>query len=554
METVYRVSYYAGIQTLRLLHRIVRFLTFVFAPLRLIIRRLVTVFRQHRGRTLRAKIQTFLQYLIEAGRQLRDAWRQHPFRFFGVLWRLLTVAVRRYSRPLISLATAVVILLSGVLLYTTYRHWSDITFGLALTDADGNTWGYVADEAELQAGITMAMERMEKTVSGLDAMVTPGVSLHMVPQATLLTRFAICDELLTRTTASLREACGIYVDGVLYGAVVGRNNAGRMLAEILDAGRAGREGVTASFMNTVELVEGWYPPERIESVRELAERLQYGGEGRTFYQPQKKAETLTAIAKKVGVDEAVLRKLNPTIGEKVAVGQRILVQRGKSHLPLLVSGTMQYEIEVPYAVKRIADASQYEGYERIRTNGENGKNRVTATVTYLDGEPLFSEITSSDVIRKPVTEIIAYGTKKIDKNYHGGANATGRFMWPVPSTRFVSQYYKAGSGSARHNAIDIWKRNMTGETIVAADGGKVIVAEDPKGTSYWSYGKYIIIDHGGGYQTLYAHCHELFVKPGDTVIQGQKIATAGNTGRSTSPHLHFEIRKNGRALNPMKFF
>ncbi len=554
METVYRVSYYAGVQTLRLLHRIGRFLTFVFAPLRLIIRRFVTVFRRHRGRTLRAKLWTFWQYLVRSGAQLRSAWEQHPLRAFGVLWRLLTAAIRRYSRPLVSLATAVVILVSGVVLYTTYRHWSDITFGLALTDAEGDTWGYVADEAELQAGITMAIERLENTATGLDTMVTPGVSLHMVPQATLLSRFAICDELLTRTTASLRQACGVYVDGVLYGAVMGHNNASRMLAEILQAGQAGRQGVTASFLNKVELVEGWFPPERIESTTDLAQRIQYGGEGRTFYEPQKKAETLTAIAKKVGVDEAVLRKLNPAIGTKVAVGQRVLIQRGKSHLPMLVSGTMEYDIEVPYTVNRIADASQYEGYERVRTNGEKGKNRVTATVTYLDGEQLYSEITSSEVIRKPVTEVIAYGTKKIDKNYHGGANATGRFMWPVPSTRFVSQYYKSGSGSSRHNAIDIWKRNMTGETIVAADGGKVIVAEDPKGTSYWSYGKYIIIDHGGGYQTLYAHCHELFVKPGDTVIQGQKIATAGNTGRSTSPHLHFEIRKNGRALNPMKFF
>ena len=95
---------------------------------------------------------------------------------------------------------------------------------------------------------------------------------------------------------------------------------------------------------------------------------------------------------------------------------------------------------------------------------------------------------------------------------------------------------------------------MTGEDILAADGGKVIVAENPKGTSYWSFGKYIIIDHGGGYQTVYAHCSELLVKEGDTVLQGQRIALVGNTGRSTSPHLHFEVRVNGRRVNPLKFY
>ena len=497
MQIVFRVSYYAGVQTLRLLHRLGRFLTFLFLPIRLLVRRLVDLLRRHRGRTLRAKFVTFWGHCTSAGRRVREAWRRTPL--LGILQVILLPieAVRRYRHIVKGAVVMVTIVLTAFMLRETYRYWSHIAFALALTDPDGNTIGYVSDESELQAGIAMAQERLETTDVVLEAAIKPDVSLHMIPQASVLNRVEICDYLLFRTDAVLMYASGVYINGAFCGAVEDRDALQQVLDELLEERRGGQEGVTASFLETVELIDGQYPQPRIMS-------------------PEKMKELLTS----------------------------------ESRLQVLVSGTIQYEVEVPYTVRRVADASSYEGSERVRTNGEKGVNQVTATVTYLNGQQLSSVITSSKVIKEPVTQVVAYGTKKIDKNYQGGANATGRFVWPTPSTRYVSQYYKGGV----HNAIDIWGRDMIGQDIVAVDGGTVIVAKDPKGTSYWSYGKYIIIDHGGGYQTLYSHCHELFVKEGDKVMQGQRIASVGNTGRSTSPHLHFEVRVNGRTVNPLKFY
>ena len=85
----------------------------------------------------------------------------------------------------------------------------------------------------------------------------------------------------------------------------------------------------------------------------------------------------------------------------------------------------------------------------------------------------------------------------------------------------------------------------TGTPIYASDGGTVIAAQ-----WHGNYGYYVKIDHGGGYQTLYAHCSKMYVKPGDKVFQGQKIAAVGNTGRSTGPHCHFEVFKYGKNVNP----
>ena len=97
-----------------------------------------------------------------------------------------------------------------------------------------------------------------------------------------------------------------------------------------------------------------------------------------------------------------------------------------------------------------------------------------------------------------------------------------------------------------HKGIDIAAR--IGAPVYAADGGKVVFS----GTQ-GAYGRIIVIDHGGGTQTAYAHNSKLLVSRGQRVHKGQKIAEVGNTGRSTGPHLHFEVRKNGSPVNPLKY-
>jgi murein DD-endopeptidase MepM/ murein hydrolase activator NlpD len=98
-----------------------------------------------------------------------------------------------------------------------------------------------------------------------------------------------------------------------------------------------------------------------------------------------------------------------------------------------------------------------------------------------------------------------------------------------------------------HSGMDLAANE--GTDIKAVLAGRVQMVDNQKG-----YGKVVVIDHGNGYTTLYAHNSDINVKSGDWVQKGSTIAKVGSTGRSTGPHLHFEIRKDGQRLDPEKFF
>lgn len=122
-------------------------------------------------------------------------------------------------------------------------------------------------------------------------------------------------------------------------------------------------------------------------------------------------------------------------------------------------------------------------------------------------------------------------------------------FWPASgkvSSKFGSRKDPFEGRKRFHEGIDIAASH--GEDIRASASGKVILAK-----SYNGYGRTVIIDHGRGITTLYGHASKLLVKEGQTVSKGQLIAKVGSSGRSTGPHLHFEIRINGQAVDPLSY-
>ena len=117
----------------------------------------------------------------------------------------------------------------------------------------------------------------------------------------------------------------------------------------------------------------------------------------------------------------------------------------------------------------------------------------------------------------------------------------------VKTSDFGHRHDPFGGGERMHKGIDIAAKR--GAAVRPVRGGRVVKAAESE-----SYGNYVVVDHGGGLTTLYAHCHELRVAEGDFVGTGDVIATVGSTGRSTGDHLHLEARQDGEARDPAIVF
>ena len=177
-----------------------------------------------------------------------------------------------------------------------------------------------------------------------------------------------------------------------------------------------------------------------------------------------------------------------------------------------------YSEIVPFETITVETDELYIGQSKIQVQGENGIADNEYEIAYIDGIEVSKTLISSNVISEPIACIKLVGTK----NYPSTA-PTGSFMWPVLD-RFVIT------------------------SIYAADGGVVTFA------SYsGTYGLIVKISHENGVETRYAHMDRIDVKVGDRVYKGQMIGTMGITGRVTGPHVHFEVRINGKPVNPRNY-
>ena len=146
-------------------------------------------------------------------------------------------------------------------------------------------------------------------------------------------------------------------------------------------------------------------------------------------------------------------------------------------------------------------------------------------------------------------------SKQIEKDILAAQRAVeyagGELAWPVPGHYRITSHY----GGRIHPITGVWSTH--GGTDIAAPNGAPIVSSNDGVVIFagyhYSYGNYIIVDHGGGIATLYAHCSKLLAWQGQAVSKGETIALIGSTGESTGNHIHYEVRVNGVRKNPMEY-
>ena len=251
-------------------------------------------------------------------------------------------------------------------------------------------------------------------------------------------------------------------------------------------------------------------------------------------------DNVESLTQKLNMSKEEILKASNAKDETICVGDKIKVKEEKNLLNVKIFKIKIEEEEVAFSTETTVDPTKDEKFKEVTQEGKNGKNSVTYEIRLLSNGQEETNQIEVIVLEKPINEKVTVGAKKTEDD--------GKLTWPVPFTKKITSPFGM-RGKSMHSGIDIAANGVAGKDIVAAGSGTVeSVSYSGKG-----YGNHLIINHGNGIKTLYAHCQSISVKQGDKVKKGDVIAKVGTTGDSTGNHLHFEVRVNGTAQNPTKY-
>lgn len=496
------------------------------------------------------KVQSIVGSFREVFGAPRTPFKQHPLRcvkeFFGCFWGVIQRHPGAFSRFVHIVAPAVAVLV----LVLTLGYWNSAQFGIRV-EYEGSDVGYISDESIYHAAAELARDRVHTESGEFTISDTPGMKVTLVKKTQLQDQTALCDNILRTQGDAIAEASGLYVDGKFAGSMQSRAELEEVLANIQKTYATGEKNERTEFIQKVEVVDGLFLSESLKDQAAMQKKLTSQAIVKKEYTVQK-GDTISGIARKLDMTTSELRAMNPKVkNDLIYDGQTLLVQRPQPFLRVKVVRTIQYTEELPFTTEKKYDKNKYETYEKVLTYGKKGSQNVTAEVTYVDGVEQGRTILSMEVTKQPVTKVVLVGTKPVVNSSGGhitvGDGVThGSMVWPVPICHNMSRGYRAG-----HYALDICNGPVTvrNKPFIAADGGVVTFA----GWNSGGYGYMVRIQHSNGLQTLYAHCNKLYVVTGQKVTRGQTLGLIGSTGRSTGPHLHFEVIKNGRRVNPLNY-
>lgn len=299
--------------------------------------------------------------------------------------------------------------------------------------------------------------------------------------------------------------------------------------------QAAEDGIKyVGFSETIQVMETYVGKDQIKDRDTAFNEITVENDEESIYVVEP-GDCLSIIAEKNNMSIDEIKELNPDIesDDDIYYDDRLNVTVPTAAVQILVEKQETYEEEYNAEVVYEDDNSMYIGENEVVQEGVPGKHIVTDLVTYKGDTETDREQLEENVQVAAVAQIVKRGTK-----------SKPTYMFPVTNWNVTSNFgYRWGR---LHAGTDVGV--PIGTTVRASRGGQVI-------TAGWlgGYGNCVIIDHGDGVATRYGHLSEVTVSVGQYVDQGQQIALSGNTGRSTGPHLHFEIRINGEAVDPLPY-
>lgn len=360
---------------------------------------------------------------------------------------------------------------------------------------------------------------------------------------------AAVEEALRRVSPLAVDGFMIRVEGQDVVGLLDKAEAQSVVDELKseEAARIEKSGGTLSSLEIVQKVTVAAAPVPLDQLRtkDEAKRILARGTDRIETYVVSRGDSLWAIASKHGMTVDSLVKANPELPKSLVIqpGQEINLVASTPYIDIVSVEVKTVKERIPFPVQVVEDPDLWPWQVSVKQAGVSGQKEVTYRVEQQSSSrDQKTSVVSEIVLSEPKLQIEVHGTKRAPDL------GTGSLYWPVPAGQITS-----GFGWRRlnyHTGIDL--AEPRGTEVSAADAGTIVFL-GRKG----SYGNCIMIDHGGGHiVTLYGHLNGFAagLKVGSTVQKGQLIGYVGSTGNSTGPHLHFEVRVDGKAVNPLNYF
>ena len=299
--------------------------------------------------------------------------------------------------------------------------------------------------------------------------------------------------------------------------------------------------VELSYADSVEIVEAYLPEDELTDLAEAIEQVTKEQEKEQIYEVQP-GDTLSQIALDNGLTVEGLLAINPGLesaDSTIRVEDELIITVPEPELSVFHKELVYEEDSYEAPVEYVDMDEWYTTRQEVVQQPSAGYRRAASLKTFRNDEELEEEILMEEIMIEAVPRIVRRGTR-----------VPPTYIRPVSGGRTSSSFGRRSAptkgASTNHHGWDI--AVPVGTAVMASSGGTVTRAGWGSG-----YGYVVYIQHADGRETRYGHLSKVLVSVGQRVDQGQKIALSGNTGRSTGPHLHFEMRINGVPVNPVSY-
>ena len=407
---------------------------------------------------------------------------------------------------------------------------------------DGEYIGQVRSEENLDE-VLFEIKEIIQNKEGMDVKISNDIELvdSHAEDDELTGRRKILSEIKGNLNYEV-VAYGIKVDGEIIGELPSKEMAENLLEDIKAPYykmTEDSENVVVEIAQDVEIIEVKAEKDELETYNVLLYYIQKGTDVEKTHVVES-GENSWTIASQYNISVSELMAANPNVNiNLIYPGDELSLIVPKPYIGVRTKEIAVYEEKLSYDTEYEKVSWLYNDEYQTKTSGEYGVVEIKAEVVKENGIEVSRNIVEEKIVEEPVIEVLYNGTKDPPPK-----KGTGYFNNPLPTGYVTSRYGPRWSGF--HHGLDI--ATAIGAPITAADGGVVTFSG-----WYGDYGYMIEIDHGGGFSTRYGHCSKLYVEVGEKVYQGKTIAAVGNTGYSTGPHVHFEVRKYGSTVNPQQY-